>query len=250
MISLAATLAPNILLWLCLGLGWALWRGRRRAPQGDWLAPALLLCLWLLSTRPVAEKLMAPLEGSYVQTPVSRLVDRGVHQVVVLTAGGFSDETPLLSSSLTPSSTYRLLAGLELCSQLGPDCSVLISGSAGRANRNVAAAEGMKKLAQRIAPLGEYAAESDSGSTAEHPVNVAPLLQEGPFALVTSGFHMPRAMRSFERHQLEAIPYPADLLVRGNYRWNDWLPSGQSLALTSIAFREYLALFLYFLRGW
>ena len=57
-------------------------------------------------------------------------------------------------------------------------------------------------------------------------------------------------MRSFQRHGLEPVPYPVDTLIRGDYEWQDWLPSGASLAVTSLAVREYLALFLYSLRGW
>lgn len=251
MISLAAMLAPNVLLWLCLLLFLAVWRScRHKSAAGRWLALAALAGLWILSTRPVAEGLLTPLENRFPQPSVAALVDEDVRQVVVLTAGGFEGDGQLDSSFLPPSSVYRFLAGMELCKRIGPDCRLLFSGSAGRSSRSLATASRMEQLARRLAPAGDYRSESRSGSTAEHPENVAPLLDEGPFVLVTSGFHMARAMRSFERRNLPAIAFPTDLLVRGGYHWHDWLPSARSLALTSLASREYLAQLLYAVRGW
>ena len=251
MISLVAALAPNLLLWLCLMLLLTVSRSRiGRTGARPVLGAAAVALLWLLSTRPVAETVLAPLESRYQQVSPADLARRDVRQVVVLTAGGFSDRHPLISSTLPPSSAYRFLAGIELCSGIGPDCRLLFSGSAGRSQRDVTAADSMRKLAERLPLEFESVAESASGSTAEHPVNVARLLHEGPFALVTSAFHMPRAMRSFARYDLQPIPCPADPLVRGDYRWIDWLPSAGSLGVTTLAAREYLALLLYTLRGW
>jgi uncharacterized SAM-binding protein YcdF (DUF218 family) len=61
---------------------------------------------------------------------------------------------------------------------------------------------------------------------------------------------MKRAVRSFERRGLKPIPYPVDFFIRGHYRWQDFIPFTESLWKLNIAFREYLALALYAVKGW
>ncbi len=251
MLPVLTALAGNFVLWLWLAIALVAWwitRGNRRR------LPTLLalLALWLLGTRPVAELLLLPLEGRYEQPAVEALAERGVRQVVVLGGGGLARRGDLLSSELPWASTFRFLAGIELCTALGPDCRLILSGSAGRGRRDRHTAGTMGELARRLAPERTILAESRSGSTAEHPENVAPLLAGGEFLLVTSAHHMPRSMRTFRRRGLEPIAYPVDFLRRPAepYGWMDWLPSADSLWKVQAAWREVLALLLYSLVGW
>lgn len=250
MLTLLTILAGNLLLWLWLAAAGVLWwmtRGHRRSRRG---IAALLVVLWLLSCLPVAELFLLPLERRYDRPSVADLEQQGVRQVVVLTGGGFSEREELLSGALPPASAARFLSGLELCSRLGPDCRLIFSGAAGRGRRDLATAITMRELALRLTPGSRVAAEARSGSTAEHPRNVHPLLEGDAFILVTSGYHMPRAVRSFRRSGLDPIPYPVDRAARGGHRWHSWLPSVEGLRALHLAWREYLALTLYSLRGW
>ena len=104
-------------------------------------------------------------------------------------------------------------------------------------------------MATALLPQHEICSEAQSNSTADHPDNVASLLTSPEFVLVTSAVHMPRAVACFRSAGLDPIPYPVDRLSRGNYRWNDWLPSFESLWKLNVAWREYLAVLLYNLRG-
>ena len=108
----------------------------------------------------------------------------------------------------------------------------------------------MRALSRLLDPRRPAVAEVRSGSTAEHPENVRPLLADGPFVLVTSATHMPRAMASFRRAGLEPIAYPVGPLVHGRYGWNSWLPSLESLGTLQAAWREVLGMAYYTLRGW
>lgn len=250
MLSFVAPLASNLLLWIWLLAALWVWAGTRGRRRGRRWGIALLAGFWLASCRPVAELWLLPLERQYDRPTVAGLREQGVRQVVVLTGGGFSPDGEILSSALPIDSARRFLGGIELGQQLGSDGRLIFSGSAGRGRRGVLTAEVMRDLARRFGLRQELVAEATSGSTAEHPHNVRPLLEEGPFALVTSAYHMPRAMRSFRVAGLEPIAYPVDSSPRGGYGWQAWLPSLQNLRTVETAWREYLALLFYRIRGW
>ena len=227
---------------------WLLWGAfawRRRAGKVVW---GLWWLVGFVSCSGFMEFLLRPLETRFQVPEVEELRDIGVQQVVVLTGGGFPDRGALASSALTQASGARFLAGLELCSLLGEECRLIFSGSAGRGDRNLHTAESMAKVVRRVAPDRAVVAEARSGSTAEHPENIRPLLTGDRFVLITSARHMPRAMTSFRRHGLEPLAYPVDYWTGGE-DWKRFLPSQQGLRMLHAAWREYLALVLYGLRG-
>jgi uncharacterized SAM-binding protein YcdF (DUF218 family) len=242
MLAVVTALAGNLLLVL-LGAG-LVWGIHRRKP---W-AVFLLLLFALLTCPAVAERFLLPLEGQFPVPSMADLEVRGIRQVVVLTGGGYPDEQPLAAVALPPASAARFLAGVELCARLGEHCRLIFSGSAGRGDRDRPTALTMARALEIIDPSRTALAEARSGSTAEHPGNVAPLLEPGDFLLVTSARHMPRAMTSFRRAGLEPVPYPVDFLT-GHPGWTRWLPSQGGLALLQAAWREALATLFYTLRG-
>ena len=63
-------------------------------------------------------------------------------------------------------------------------------------------------------------------------------------ALVTSGFHMPRALRLARKAGLNAEAFPTDwqVLPTSALSWNSLLPSPGALAASGLAIKEYLAL--------
>jgi uncharacterized SAM-binding protein YcdF (DUF218 family) len=250
MMSVITNLIANVVLWVFLLLICAIIVDRKRQKKGLKLSVVILVIFWLLSTRPVAEVALRPLERQYNAPSIESLKEKGISDVVVLTGGGFPVRGELMSAAFPHGSIYRFLGGLELCSQLGPDCHLIFSGSAGRSQRDLAIAEIMKKLVMILEPQRRVSAESLSGSTAEHPRNVKKILGDESFILVTSAYHMPRAMRSFRKAGLKPIAYPVDFMTQGNYIWNDWLPSAESLWKVQVVFREYIALVFYTVKGW
>ena len=205
------------------------------------LAWSFATTLWLLGCRPVVELLFRPLEAGSASATVESLKERRVREIVVPTGGGYDTQGEILSASLPHASLYRLVAGLELAAGLGPECRVVFSGSAGRGNRDVKTAETMAQIAGRLSPGLRVLAEAESGSTEEHGRNVRLLVGGQPFALVTSAYHMPRAIRALQAAGLAPIPFAADSYVRGDYSAADWLPSTQNYWNLDVALREYEA---------
>lgn len=69
--------------------------------------------------------------------------------------------------------------------------------------------------------------------------------------LVTSAWHMPRAAAAFRRAGLDVIPAPTDDERVRDLPWVlKILPDTDALALSTLAYREYIGLLIYRLRGW
>ena len=58
--------------------------------------------------------------------------------------------------------------------------------------------------------------------------------------LVTSSFHMPRAMMIFEHEGLQVTPYPTDFRAKAGLGWTSWVPSADAFGETSNGLREYI----------
>lgn len=250
MLTYITPIAGNIVLWLWVVLLVAMLRGTRGQPSRRRWGAGLLLAGWLFASPAVASFLALALEGWFERPSVETLRADGVRQVVVLTGGGLVSTPDHLAGALPDASAHRFLAGVELCRRLGPDCRLIFSGSAGRGRGDVATADAMARLAGLVAPGQEIVSESISLSTAEHPANVGPLLEGGRFALVTSAYHQPRAMRSFRRAGYRPTAYPVETLAVDARHWTAWMPSSHGLSTLSTIWREILALGLYVVRGW
>ncbi len=251
MFSALTSLGSNLFLWLWVVTALFIWWATRKSRTSLRWSFVFLVFLWFLGTRPVAETVLSPLENCYTAPDITSLEKENIRQVVVLTGGGYPTRGEMLSSAFPHASAYRFIGGLELCSRLGPDCQLIFSGSAGRGNRERTTATTMRDLALILSPGRQVSAEARSGSTAEHPGNVKPLLDDNLFVLITSAIHMPRAMRSFKRAGLNPIAYPVDFLaVEGDYGWMSFVPSVENLWKVNVALREYMALAFYTVAGW
>ena len=255
MLTYLVPIVGNLILWLWLAIGVACWRWTTGKPKARRLALAGFAALWLLACPAISRWVAWPLESRFERPSVESLRERGVRQVVILTGGGLVSTGDHLAGALPDASAHRFLAGLELARRLDPDCRLIFSGAAGRGRGDVATADSMARLARLLAPDQPQVSESRSLSTAEHPANVGPLLDGGVFALVTSAYHMPRAMRSFRRAGWDPIAFPVERRSAQHFganaaHWTDWLPSIHGLRTQAAIWREILALGLYVVRGW
>jgi uncharacterized SAM-binding protein YcdF (DUF218 family) len=238
----------NVAVWLWAAAALVLILAIRTTGRGLYAGLIFLLLFWISGTSPVARLVLTPLEGTYRQPRLEELRRGEITRVVVLTGGGFATQSELGSSALPHASTFRFLAGLELCQHLGPNCELIFSGSAGSTSVNLKTAETMQELALLLAPQQNVASEAASNNTAEHPQHVQPLVGSAPFALVTSAYHMPRAMSVFQREGLNAVPFPVDYYSHPGFDWTDLVPSPQNWSAINLAMHEYVGTLAYALR--
>jgi uncharacterized SAM-binding protein YcdF (DUF218 family) len=86
--------------------------------------------------------------------------------------------------------------------------------------------------------------EPEALNTIENIRNVRAMVGDGRVALVTSAYHMPRAMRLAARAKLNVGAFPTDFQAVPSVRlpWDNWMPSIDGLGLSILTIRELLAL--------
>jgi uncharacterized SAM-binding protein YcdF (DUF218 family) len=215
-------------------------RDRRAAARRLFLAAALLT--YLASISLVGDALLGPLESRYAALSDERAPPQ-VSYVVVLG----SDYRPRAGTSVTAAldadGLVRVVEAIRFTRRLGA-ARLVVSGGAppGRA----APALGYAEFARRCGvPDAAVVSLSDSLDTHDEAHAVAKLLGSQTFILVTSSYHMPRAMWLMERAGAHPIPAPV-----GQRAWRmhgDMLgaliPGALGLSETEHALHEYLGLF-------
>ncbi len=233
-------LALRVESWLALGLALALLaqlRGRRRFALGA--TGATLALLLALITLPLGHMLMAPLEGPWPPTPIPDRLDG----IVLL--GGYEsyDETGAWGQPQMNDAADRLFAAAMLV-RAHPQARIVLSGGEARLGRNTPppAVAAPLLTALGIAP-DRILWEDRSRNTAENATLTLDLLggvPQGDWVLVTSAFHMDRALRSFAAAGWPGIrPFPTD------YRSSDpgdnlgWASPGR-IDLLNTALKEWV----------
>ncbi len=243
---------------LCLELlllSLVLSRRRPRAARG--LLVIGIAVLWGPSTPFLSDLLLGRLEG---HDPVrSSTVMDGADAIVIL-GGGTSGQSPGQPEVELGASGGRLHYGFRLF-RAGKAPIVLLSG--GSLYPGESEADQMRQvLAQWGLPRDAMVLDERSRNTHENAVEAVRLAQERGMhrlLLVTSAFHMPRALAIFRREvrrrgldDIHILPAPTGQYVtRGRpFLLLSVLPDAGALANTTLALREYLGTFIYGLKGW
>ncbi len=225
--------------WICLALVVAtVWAARHSRLLSALLGMCVLI-LYVLSVAPGSDLLLRPLEEAFpalAQVPVEP-----VAAVVVLSGGdGWWADRPV-TSALSTSSTDRLVEGIRVWRLVGEGAKLFMVGGSGVPGVQ-AEAPALAQAARTLGvPEGVVVWESASRNTHENALAVRAFLEDRPFILVTSAFHMPRAMEAFRRLGMEPIPAPCGHAARLAYSGWNWLPQAQTLWRSAQALREHVA---------
>lgn len=213
------------------------------------LAVAVLAAAYLLSIRPVADSLIGTLEGRY---PALHRVPADAEAIVVLSGGQIPGSPEYPGPWLGDSSLQRVHYAARLAR--GNRLPVFTSGGT-PLGRGVPMGRTMARALSRDLGIDpdRIHEETAARNTAEHVPMLKPLLRgRTRVVLVTTAWHMPRAMAAFEAGGLDPVAAPTD--YHGGYgaafHWLDLVPSASALATSADAFHEYLGTAYYALRGW
>lgn len=244
MLSLLLNPLTQALILLLLAL--ALWRFRRPAMS---LVLVAFGWLYLCSTALVADFLMGALEDPYTPKALSRVPQA---DAIVILGGATRGDTHFSSMGDLNEQADRLTHGLQLY-RAGKAPLVMLSG--GGCDSCRAESEIMfEHLELMGVPAGVMLRERESRTTQENAVYTGIILQgKGVrrILLVTSAYHMRRAVPLFERQGLEVIPAPTDYQrLVDEPTLPPWLPSAEDLVRTTKALREHVGFWVYRSRGW
>ena len=237
-----AVIVPPASLILLGLLGWTL--RRRRPALGAALTGFSLGALLVLSLPVTAYSLMSSLEAPPLRSP-SALGDA---RAIVILAGGVARGAPDWGGdSINLFTLQRVRYGARLARLSG--LPVLITGAAPDEDGPGEAAMMRDVLRLEFGVTPRWVDER-ARHTAGNAREAAALLQAagiGRVALVTSAFHMPRALRAFERAGLQVVAAPTGYFgyAGGEFEWPHLVPSGDALRISYLALREMAAGLMY-----
>lgn len=234
----AFLLPPGIFIFTLLGIG--LWLWHKKEP--GWRLVIVATCIfYLFTTNFMASLLLRPLEQRYIP-PAQPAGD----VIVVLGAGALADVPNVNGTGqVSDYAANRLLTCLQLYHRLG--VPIIVSGGKVFQSSGNEAEISRTTLVGAGVPADKILMEKESLNTTQNAQYIARILKSRGFTrpiLVTSAFHMPRAVAQFEKVQVAVTPYPAD--YQSNRRLYltifDFIPSADALDKISLAWKEYLGL--------
>jgi uncharacterized SAM-binding protein YcdF (DUF218 family) len=198
------------------------------------LAFSFTLFVYLLSVEPIKDLLYKPLEDAY---PVPSKPEGDA--IVILGGGAYN------TGILKEDSTKRLLTGFVLHKQT--NLPIILSG--GASIGALPEAEVMKGLLLTLGvDKSKIYTEVNSKDTEENAQEVKKLCERlrcKRVVLVSSAYHMRRAVLAFQKAGLEVVPYPTDFKRDMKYNFYSLLPKMGVFADSYKALREYLGLVWY-----
>ena len=179
--------------------------------------------LWIatISYTPFTNTLLEPLETSY---KVLKPIPKETQYILLL--GGDKES--------------RSWEALRLYHKI-PNAKIITSGYApfgGKIPSAVATANFLQKVGVK---KEDIIMQTKPRTTEEEAIEIKNRLGEKPFILVTSAYHMPRAIKLFKKHGLNPIPAPTDFKIK-SYDSSISTPKGKKLLQTDQAWHEYLGL--------
>ena len=235
-------LPPGIFILAMIGLAVYLWRkrGERRAAGA---LTGIAFVLYVLSTGAASDRLMGSLERTY-EVPAHPQGD----VIVMLGGGAISDVQDVDGvGMLAQSPSSRLLTTLRLHRLCR--LPILLSGGQVFSDTGSEAEIARRVLLSLGVPDEMIYVETHSLTTGQNAHYSAEILRREGFThpiLVTSAFHLPRAVLNFEKEGVAVTPYPADFWVSGDPQLYliKFAPNATPLLTNTIYFQEKLRIFV------
>jgi uncharacterized SAM-binding protein YcdF (DUF218 family) len=217
---------------------------------GGRLVVASLLVLAVLGLSPVGNALIIPLEQRFPPWDSAHGAPDGI---IVLGGMITPDVSAARNEVALNESAERLTVAIELA-QRYPNARVLFSGGSGAllfSEGNEAEFAGRLLQGFGIAP-GRILLEQRARNTVENAAYSKAMAQPKPgerWLLVTSAFHMPRAVGAFRQVGWPVIPYPVDYRTSGELGLLVAPDAGQRWRELDQAVQSWIGLIAYWLSG-
>ena len=235
----AALTAPmTVALLLCALALILLWRKRPRAAK--WLLVGAAALVYLCATQPVSDLLMAPLETRFA--PLADVPPPAPQYIVVLGSGYAPRDSIPVTGALDRDGLARVVEGVRL-QRRWPQARLILSG--GAAEGRARPARGYEVLARDLGvDPAQVIVQDGARNTAQEAVEIANVVKAERFVLVTSAFHMPRAMQEMQRRGLQPIAAPTAQRYDPSIPFGPgaFMPGAEALRRSEHALREYLGL--------
>lgn len=241
----AFLLPPGIFIFVLMIAGCRAFFKKNSTACLSMLSTATLL--WLISISPVANIIKGRLESD-LTIPNHLEAD-----VIIMLGGSLYGKSPDLSGTGTPgpNTMERMVTAARLHRKI--NVPIIISGGS-----VYKTSPSMAKITKRFfvdlgIPADAIIIEDRSRDTYENAVYCKTICEKNGFTkplMVTSGYHIKRAMLSFQKVGLEVIPFPCAITTWPDiqYGWHSFLPSAKAMAAAAAGLHEWIGLIYYRLR--
>lgn len=237
---------PSNSLFLLFALGFALRLVGRRRIAG-WLMSISFAIFAAIMVLPVSNYLMVRLETRFPAPALPAHIDG------IISLGGALDSrtTDRRRQPQINKHAERLTEAMTL-SRRYPEATLLLSGGHYDPDDRLPEADIARDLLVALGhPPDRMLLEDKSRTTWENGVLGREVARPKPgqtWVLVTSAFHMPRAIGVFRKLGWQVIPYPVDYVTDGVTN-GSFVSVGHRLAQFDFVVREWMALLAYHLKG-
>jgi len=237
-------------LIIVVGIVGALLTRTRFARAGGWLAAASLVALAICGFSPLGNALIVPLENRFPVWDQSRGAPHGI----VVLGGGISPAVSALRNDVVLNEAGDRMTAAVMLARRYPNARILFSGGDATGLYQGTEAEIALRLFEATGiERSRVIAEGKSRNTIENALFSKQLAQpqQGElWLLVTSAYHLPRAIGAFRKIGFPVEAYPADWRTAGPLAL--MLPFrslSDGLQRTDTAMREWVGLVAYWLAG-
>jgi uncharacterized SAM-binding protein YcdF (DUF218 family) len=217
----------------------------------SWLIVTSIVLLAIAGLSPLGNALMVPLEQRFPPWDSSH----GAPDGIVVLGGALSPEISAARGAVALNeAAERITVAVELARRY-PDARIVFSGGNAALIREggIEAAFAVQEFEALGIPHERIIAEEQSRNTVENAVFSRLIAQPKPgerWLLVTSAYHMPRAMGVFRAADFPVEAYPVDWRTRGPIDATEpFVSLGDGLRRTDTAVREWVGLVAYRLTG-
>lgn len=218
---------------------------------GQKLMTACVVVIVVLSIVPVGQLMIAALESRF--PPVFRLPDK-VDGIIVLGGAFHPTHSEARGQPVLNDNAERLTAFADLAHRY-PDAKLVFTGGIGTLkDAYLREADIAAQIFSRIGlDMDRIILESEARNTFEHPQKIRTLIEPQPeetWVLITSAYHMSRAVGVFREQNWPVLAYPVDYRTAGMRR-SLGLQFNLHNGLDNFAFgvHNWAALILYYVLG-
>jgi uncharacterized SAM-binding protein YcdF (DUF218 family) len=239
--------APSALLFVGALIG-AVFSARR---GGRWLAIGCLLALLVVGDGPIGALMIAPLEDRFPPPAADLPAPTGI----IVLGGAIDDDISQARGQTTFDEGAERLTEAAVLARRYPSARIVYTGGSGSllARPSTEAEDARRLLVAMGVDRQRITLETRSRNTDENARFTAALVhpESGQtWLLVTSAYHMPRAMGLFRKAGFAATAYPVDYRTVGGRA--DWRPQAnlpRGMEIFDLAAHEWVGLIAYRLSG-
>lgn len=201
-----------------------------------------LLPLNILLLKPLEERFLPPLE-----------LPKNISGIIAL---GGSEKSVIASNRGQPSlneAAERMVAFVALARRYPQAQLVYAGGSGALLDQGIDSTETARTLFKQLGlNIDRVQFDSKARNTVENAVNSFNLMgqkTEGDWVLITSAYHMPRAVGIFRKIGWPVIPYPVDFITSGKWKYDWQFGELHNFLEVSRGLHEWLGLGIYWMTG-